>query len=85
MGTGFDEVLERFRELATDERTKGTLFERMVTKYLLTDPEYANEIEETWLWKDWPLRWENQDSGIDIVAKPGNTETSVLNGRLTKN
>ena len=69
MRTGFDEVLERFRELATDERTKGTLFERMVAKYLLTDPEYANEIEEAWLWSDWPLRWENQDSGVDIVAK----------------
>jgi hypothetical protein len=26
MSTGFDEVLERFRELATDERTKGALF-----------------------------------------------------------
>ena len=69
MSVGFDGVLERYRELSTDESTKGLLFERMVAKYLLTDPEYANEIEEAWLWKDWPLRWQNQDCGIDIVAK----------------
>ncbi len=39
MGTGSDEVLKRFRDLAANERTKGMLFDRLIDKYLLTGLE----------------------------------------------
>ena len=45
-------VLDNLRAAYTNERDKGTAFERLIAKYLMTDPKYANKLEKVWLWGD---------------------------------
>jgi len=62
------ELLDQFAEVARANTDKGTLFEKLVAKVLLTDPQYANMLSDVWLWNEWPDRWDT-DVGIDIVAR----------------
>ncbi|WP_232466206.1 type ISP restriction/modification enzyme [Diaminobutyricimonas sp. LJ205] len=55
--------------MARDTREKGFLFERLVRAFLLTDPVYAAQYDEVWLWQDWPGRAGKADTGIDLVAR----------------
>ena len=61
-------LLDQFRELSTDERGKGSLFERLIANYLVRDPQYSDLLEQVWLWEEWPDRW-GADVGIDLVAR----------------
>ena len=55
------------------ERDKGAAFERLIAKYLMTDPEYANRLEKVWLWEDWgECADRGMDSGIDLIAHEKN-------------
>ena len=54
--------------LDTDPVRRGRQFERICEWYLTHDPEYAGELRQVWLWKDWPGRW-GADAGIDLVAE----------------
>lgn len=63
-----DKVLSQFRELSSDERGKGRLFERLIANYLVRDPQYSDLLEHIWLWEEWPDRW-GADVGIDLVAR----------------
>ncbi|MFC8383572.1 Helicase associated domain protein [Nocardia sp. NPDC057272] len=47
---------------------RGTQFERICQWFLTHDPAYAHEIQQVWLWDDWPDKW-GSDAGIDLVAK----------------
>lgn len=47
------DVLRKVDELPISAREKGTFFERLIAKYLMTDPEYANRLEKVWLWGEW--------------------------------
>ena len=51
-----------------DERDKGDKFERLITTYLLNDPEWAARLSDVWLWTEWPGRQGRPDTGIDLVA-----------------
>lgn len=55
---------------ATDERTWGRRFEQLCQWFLSTDPEYAGELRNVWLWNEWPGpgKW-GPDDGIDLVAE----------------
>lgn len=66
----FKEILHKFRTESFTEREKGTKFERLMRSWLLTDPRY-NELENVWLWEDFPGRKDfgGTDTGIDLVAK----------------
>jgi len=66
------QLLEEFKEITNTERDKGTLFERLIKKFLQTDPQYSNLFENVWLWSEWKYSW-GQDDGIDLVAKERNT------------
>ena len=47
---------------------KGRDFERLCAWFLRSDPEYAAEFEQVWLWDDWPGSW-GRDKGIDLIAR----------------
>lgn len=70
----FHSVIDRFRKEARSERDKGDKFERLIKAYLLTDPCYANQLTNVWLWKDFPARKDfgGKDTGIDLVARTSN-------------
>lgn len=67
----FSEILADIRKKAFSEHDKGCRFERLMRAYLLTDPLYANGLEEVWLWADFPFRndFSGKDTGIDLVAR----------------
>ncbi|MCL4533338.1 MAG: DEAD/DEAH box helicase family protein [Deltaproteobacteria bacterium] len=68
------DVLRKVDELLISAREKGTFFERLIAKYLMTDPEYANRLEEVWLWGEWyECSDRGMDSGIDLVAREKDT------------
>ncbi len=62
------DILAEFRERARDNRGVGDQFEKLIANYLVTDPQYADRLEDVWLWNEWPDRW-GRDAGIDLVAR----------------
>lgn len=68
MPTTIHDILSELRENVRDNRTVGDRFERLVANYLVTDPQYADRLEDVWLWSEWPDR-SGKDTGIDLVAK----------------
>ena len=67
--TTIQELLDEYAHIAPDQRTKGFYFERLIREFLATDPVYAAQYEEVWLWQDWPGREGKVDTGIDLVAR----------------
>jgi predicted helicase len=65
----FEDLLTQFSSYARTNRDKGTLFERLIQKFLLTDPQYATRLSNVWLWPEWPGRWTPHDTGIDLIAR----------------
>lgn len=72
MTTTFGDLLSELTEATQTQRDKGTQFERLIAKYLMTDPQYADRLSDVWLWGEWPGRW-GGDDGIDIVARERGT------------
>ena len=50
---------------------RGKQFERFVKWFLKTDPEWHSQVEEVWLWDEYPERW-GPDCGIDLIFKHKN-------------
>jgi predicted helicase len=48
--------------------SRGRDFERLCAWFLQSDPEYAAEFDQVWLWDDWPRNW-GRDKGIDLIAQ----------------
>lgn len=67
--TSIYEVLDHLRASAISEADKGAKFERLVQAYLRTDPVFADQFSEVWLWGEWPGNQGKHDTGIDLVAK----------------
>jgi predicted helicase len=72
----FHKVLNIHRQNATSERNKGDRFENLMQAYLQTDPKYAFQLTNVWMWSDFPFRndFGGNDTGIDLVAKTDNEE-----------
>lgn len=66
--TSIYEVLEDLRAAALSESDKGSKLERLMLSYLKTDPVFADQFSDVWLWQDWPGREGKHDTGIDLVA-----------------
>jgi len=66
----FQNILNKHRELSFSERDKGARFERLMQRFLLTNPMYENKFEKVWLWNEFPYKGEfgRSDVGIDLVA-----------------
>lgn len=73
MSTTIHDVLDELRASALDERDKGDKFERLMQGYFRTDPQWARQFSEVWLWSQWPGRDGRPDTGIDLVAREGET------------
>lgn len=70
MATDIHDILHKIRLKATNEREKGTDFERLMKLWFMTDPRYSN-LEKVWLWEEFPSRKDfgGKDLGIDLVAR----------------
>lgn len=69
---GVQAVFEDLAEKNLAPTEKGQRLERLIARYLRTDPQYANQLEKVWFWSEWPDRW-GHDTGIDLVAKEAGT------------
>jgi predicted helicase len=69
VSSSFGQVLDQLYFSATDERDKGSKFERLMKRYLELEPKYADQFSDVWLWNDWPDRGKQVDTGIDLVAR----------------
>lgn len=67
----FKSILDKYRRISFSERDKGARFERLIQAYLRTDPAYAHDLIDVWLWEDFPSRKDfgGKDIGIDLVAR----------------
>ena len=62
-----------YNSLDPDPLKRGKQFEHFVKWFLKADPEWATQVDQVWLWDEWPQRW-GADCGIDLVFqhKDGN-------------
>lgn len=72
----FNQVLDKYRNISFSQRDKGDRFERLMQRYLLTDPKYSSVIEKVWLWTEFPYKDDlgGADTGIDLVAYTSTAE-----------
>jgi len=62
------DYLKKIRDNAWNTAQLGREFERFVKKFLKTEPYYASQFAEVWLWGECPFAKGN-DVGIDLVAR----------------
>ena len=69
--SSFQKVINRYREQSHSEADKGKRFERLMQAMLRTIPPYCNELQQVWLWSEFPYRQSISlhDIGIDLVAQ----------------
>lgn len=67
--TTIHELLDEYARMAPDTRAKGLYLERLVKRYLETEPLYQGRFDKVWLWQEWPGRSGKPDTGIDLVAE----------------
>lgn len=69
--SNFQKVINRYREQSHSEADKGKRFERLMQAMLRTLPPYCNELQQVWLWNEFPYRQNISlhDTGIDLVAQ----------------
>jgi predicted helicase len=65
----FQTVIDQFRATSLDNAERGDRFERLMQRYLRTDPLYADRFTEVWRWSEWPERGGKVDTGVDLVAE----------------
>ena len=64
----FSEFLLTF---SADPSKKGREFELFVKYFLQADPEWKTQVDDVWLWDEFPGRW-GPDCGIDLVFRDKN-------------
>ncbi|GAA1133863.1 DEAD/DEAH box helicase [Citricoccus alkalitolerans] len=62
------DLLDRMYYAEGSEAEKGSRFERFIQAFLQTDPTWAEQFSDVWLWEDWPGNT-GHDIGIDLVAQ----------------
>jgi len=73
----FDEF---YASLDPDVGIRGKQFEKFVKWFLKTDPTWASQIDEVWLWNDYPKRW-GADCGIDLIFTHKNGKTWAVQSK----
>jgi len=56
-----------------DPDSKGKEFERFVKWFLKNDPEWSTQVDQVWLWDEYPERW-GRDCGVDLIFKHKNND-----------
>ncbi len=64
----------------SDIGRRGKQFESFVKWFLKNDPHWSTQVDEIWLWKEYPQRW-GPDCGIDLVFKHKNGETWAVQSK----
>lgn len=62
-------MLDHLRASALSKAEQGSRFERLMKAFLTTDPVYADQFSQVWLWSEWPGNGGKHDTGIDLVAE----------------
>ena len=62
-----------YLSLDPDPAKRGRQFEQFVKWFLTADPEWSTQVDQVWLWNDYPDRW-GADCGIDLVFRHRNGE-----------
>jgi superfamily II DNA or RNA helicase len=62
-----------YNSLDPDPAKRGKQFEHFVKWFLKADPEWATQVDQVWLWDEYPERW-GMDCGIDLVFRHKNGE-----------
>ena len=75
--TSFPDFLSTFDP---DAGKRGKQFEHFVKWFLKNDPEWEAQVEEVWLWNDYPGQW-GRDKGIDLVFKDKNGKTWAVQAK----
>ena len=73
----FDEF---YASLGPDIGVRGKQFEKFVKWFLKTDPTWATQIDEVWLWNEYPKRW-GADCGIDLIFTHKNGKTWAVQSK----
>ena len=58
----------------------GKAFEVFSKWFLKNDPEWSSQVDEVWLWDEWPDKW-GPDCGIDLVFRHKNGETWAVQSK----
>ena len=62
-----------YNSLDADSGKRGKQFELFVRWFLKNEPEWSTQVDQVWLWDEWPKRW-GADCGIDLVFRHKNGE-----------
>lgn len=62
-----------YNSLDAEPARRGKQFEHFVKWFLKADPEWATQVDQVWLWDEWPERW-GADCGVDLVFRHKNGE-----------
>lgn len=65
------DILAKIRQLSVTERQKGAVFEKLMQRWLKSDPRYCHILKDVWMWEEFPAKAEfgGKDTGIDLVAR----------------
>jgi predicted helicase len=72
--------LELYQSLDDDPLKRGKQFERFAKWFLKNDPEWSTQVDQIWLWEEYPERW-GIDCGVDLVFKHKNGETWAVQAK----
>ena len=73
----FNEFLS---SLDPDSGKRGKQFEHFIKWFLKNDPEWATQVDQVWLWEEYPHSW-GRDCGIDLVFKHKNGENWAVQAK----
>jgi superfamily II DNA or RNA helicase len=59
---------------------RGKQFEHFIKWFLKNDPEWATQVDQVWLWEEYPQNW-GRDCGIDLVFKHKNGENWAVQAK----
>ena len=71
---------ELYRSLDVDPSKRGKQFEHFTKWFLKNDPEWSTQVDQIWLWEEYPERW-GVDCGIDLVFQHKNGESWAVQAK----
>jgi superfamily II DNA or RNA helicase len=72
--------LELYQSLDDDPLKRGKQFEHFTKWFLKNDPEWSTQVDQIWLWEEYPKRW-GIDCGVDLVFQHKNGETWAVQAK----
>ncbi|NCX96095.1 MAG: hypothetical protein EBX41_06740 [Chitinophagia bacterium] len=69
--SAFANILQEIREESVNKRVQGHKFEKLMVAFLKTNPYYATQFTDVWLWSEFAKNngIHANDTGIDLVAQ----------------